>query len=143
MPVLKVTNVVGIGLEPGVYPAQVKSVSEESGKFGPQVAIEWKLTVTDEDGNTRQEERKTWAGIKDSNGPRSKLYQIASALLNGGEAFADDYEIDTDDFIGKRCQLVVAPTTDQNGKSKIDITTYLPPKKAKSNAAIAKEIDEL
>lgn len=138
MPVVKVTNVTGIGLDPDVYDGQVTAIEETTGQYGPQIAIKWKIQT---DGGT--EERTQWAGTERT-GPKSKFYGIAAALLNGGQPFPDDYEIDTDDFIGKKAQLVVGPVTDRNGKTKIDIASILPPKKAKTAAAVtAAQVDAI
>lgn len=98
----------------GEYEVEVVDALVEDGKFGEQVQFTVQVVGGDHDGKML----KAWTSC--SFNPKSKLYGWASALF--GAAIPDDYDLNTDQLIGRRARAVVLVKEKTDGQlfNKID-----------------------
>jgi len=95
----------GLTVEPGIYPATVKVVDDDEGKFGPQ----WRFTL----GLDEYPEEEAWAWASANLGTKAKLHGWAGILL--GRPLAIGEKISRSELVGKRCQVVIKEREDGDG----------------------------
>lgn len=104
------------GLEPGYYPAQVKTMEDASGDFGPQ--IKFTFSILDPDNRPRTKESgdllEQWGWCSQKWGPKTKLLEWAKVLLKA-KCPGINEPIDTDLLLGKRCDLEIVEKDGPNG----------------------------
>jgi hypothetical protein len=67
---------------------------------------------------------RDWITIYPEPGPATKLYQLASALLNNGQPLQDGHHVSNHQLLGKRGRLLWGNKEKGNGKG---VVKYLPP----------------
>lgn len=104
------------GLDPGYYPAQVSTIEETSGEFGPQ--LKFVLTILDNENHPRIKDNgeaiEQWAWCSQKWGPRTKLLEWAKSLLKSKCPAAGE-PLDTDLLLGKRCDVELVEKEGPNG----------------------------
>lgn len=91
----------------GEYPAVLTAVEPEEGLYGLQL----KFVFTINEGERRGTQLFTWTSARF--GPKSKLYALAKALFNA--AIPAEYDLNTDDLIGRKASLTVVIKTKDDG----------------------------
>ncbi|MFZ2096380.1 MAG: hypothetical protein WAV05_07050 [Anaerolineales bacterium] len=110
----------------GTYSAKFATVEQTTGQFGDQIKFKLELPP-DEEGESRS--LIAWASMKFS--PKSKLYEWAKAAIFEGGDIPLDYNIDCDEFLGKKVRIVVTEA-DKDGTIINKIVQLLPYKSATS-----------
>lgn len=145
MAILKASDSAGVpDLEFGAHPAIVDEVKETTGKdFNDPTKEVARLEIAfrlpeDEDVVVRQ-----WATLYEKLTPKQTLYPIVSALLYSGGPIPQDDEIDTDELVGKPCQIIWGTYTKGDKSQGTGITQVLPPRRKGSTQRekLAAEID--
>lgn len=111
----KMTKKEYVVLETGTYPARVKSVEQEDGKFGEQAKFVFELDDSDEQTLT------AWASATYS--VKTKLGRWVSVLLGG---MPDEF--DTDLLIDRPCRITVLLKTKDDGTQYNRVDDVLPVK---------------
>lgn len=112
---------IGNEIEEGTYRMVLTAVTDEkngkpnSGPKGPYWT--WELTFPDD--APRYKRRKVWRNI-------SLGEDAASLRREAYAAFGADPSVDTDDLIGKECDVVIG-TRLYEGKPQVDVRRLLPP----------------
>lgn len=135
MPILKASDSAGVpDLDFGAHPAVVDEVKVTTGKDFkdptkevPRLEIAFRLP-DDDDVIVRQ-----WATLYDTLTPKQTLYPIVSALLYAGAEIPKDDEIDTDEMVGKPCQIIWGTYTKGDKTQGTGITQVLPPRRKGSS----------
>lgn len=120
MPVIEYREIQTI--EPGYYPAQVKSIEEATGEYGPQ--LKFVFSILGPDNRPRAKDSgdplEQWAWCSMKWGPRTKLLEWAKVLLKA-KCPPPGEPIDTDLLIGKRCDIEIVERETPNGmRTRID-----------------------
>lgn len=117
-----------VTLEPGYYPAMVKSIEETVGEFAddkrpgqirkvPQ--LKFVFSILNEDGQPATKESgeplEQWAWASATWGPRAKLFDWAKVLLKN-KCPAPGYPLDYDLLIGKKCDIEIELADTPNGQ---------------------------
>ena len=115
-------------IDPGVYPAEVVTITPETGQYGEQLRV--KFLLEDEANTTLT----AWTSTSFS--PKSKLYGLARAAF-GGREFDPTFVLDTDRLIGKHMLLLVTVKPKADGSDFNKIEQFLPLKAPKAAMAPA------
>lgn len=87
-------------IEPGIYTGKIATIEQVDGVYGEQLKFTFLL---DPFGDYEAGKQLTaWTSMKFSQ--KSKLYTWTMALLG---KLTPDYDFDSDDLLGKPCQVVV------------------------------------
>ena len=102
-------------LPAGEYTATIADVQITAGKFGDQAEFSFVI----EDGEFAGAVLKGWTSARFS--PKSRLYAWAKAAF-GGQPIPPTYNLDTDDLLQRRVNLMVIARVKESGEefSKID-----------------------
>ncbi len=103
-------------LEPGYYPAQVRSIEEVTGDYGPQLKFTFSILDGDNKPKTRDDGQplEQWAWCSAKWGSRTKLLQWANVLLKT-KCPSQNQPLDTDLLLGKRCDIQLDAKESANG----------------------------
>lgn len=107
-----------VTLKAGVYAAEVESVDEDEGQYGPQFKFIFGII----EGKQKGAQIFGWASQTLT--PKSKLTKWASTLL--GEEIGKGYELDTAALVGCACRLVLSVEERADGSETNKITSLLP-----------------
>lgn len=108
-------------LPPGTYTAIFEELTQEEGKFGPQLKAKFLI----EDENFAGKTLTSWASLTFS--PKSKLFGWVKAAVFGGRDVPDSYQdFDSDHLIGRRVFLVVDTAKGSDGELYNKVTSVLP-----------------
>lgn len=108
-------------LPEGMYEATFQELTEEEGKFGPQLKAKFQIEAPGYEGRTLT----GWASRSFS--PKSKLYGWVKAAVFGGRDIPETYQtFDSDHLIGRRVLLLVETAKGSDGETYNKITTVLP-----------------
>ncbi len=146
---IKVEQTHNVCIPVGEYPAQITSIEETDGQYGPQL----KFTFTISGGEYQSTTITGWASRTFSE--KSKLYAWTKAAF-GGVEIPPDYNFDSDAVLKRRVTLVIIKRASDDGAEFNKIDAVLPLKKptpprpaaqaparaAKPAAPIAVEDDE-
>jgi hypothetical protein len=117
----------GIKPIPGgdVYPAKLTEIRDGEGNFGEYYKFIFEIT---DESTYEGEQRTLLASRKLSRSPKgaSKLLDILEALK--GNKLQLEEEVDIDDFIGKKCRILVEEAKERDGIMIQNIAKVLPNK---------------
>lgn len=111
-------------LPTGEYLAEIVGVTEESGKFGDQFKIQFKILEPEDFWG-----RHVGGWCSQTLTPKSKLYSWVRAAMFNGAPIPDDFEFDVDNLIGKKVRLQVVVQTGEDGGVHNRINDVQPPRK--------------
>jgi hypothetical protein len=104
----------------GLYKAKVISCEQTEstwpGKEGTP-RFKWVIRVTNDEGE--HTDIWHWTGATLSKHPNATLRPFVQAVLPGAELDAPDAELDTDDLVGKRCQVILGVNAEK-GRNTIE-----------------------
>lgn len=118
----KLTQVQYELLKPGVYDAVVDSVDEDHSKMFDKDQYKFVFRTS-----TRSAQVLLFVWCSAVLSPNSKLASWASTIIHQGKVLPENIkELDTNDFIGKSCQLVVSNARNKAGIEQNRIESILP-----------------
>lgn len=120
----------------GVYPGKVAEMVEESAegsKYG-KPRLKWVIRVTDPEGETQ--DLWYWTNCTLSKHAAATFRPFVQAIAPETDVDDPDAEVDTDDLIGKRCQVVVGINVE---KGRNTVEKVLPPATRKVARAVERE----
>lgn len=95
-----------------IYPAKLVQIEDGEAGFGPFYKFVFEIT---EESSYQGEQRTLLASRKLSRSPKggSKLLNILEALANNKLELEE--EVDVDDYIGKKCRILVEEPQERDG----------------------------
>ena len=106
-------------LEAGEYQAVVKKVTEQNGRFGPQLA--WTLELVGQGGEMTGLTVQSWTGNELT--PKSRLHRWAGALL--GPSWDDASGLDTSWLVNRPCRVLLTVALGNDGTERNKVTDIL------------------
>ncbi len=115
----------GIKPIPGedIYPAELVQIEDGEGSFGEYFNFVFEIT---KESTYQGEQRTLLASRKLTRSPKggSKLLNVLEALA--GKKLELDNEVDVDDYIGKKCRILVEKARERDGITIQNVTKVLP-----------------
>jgi hypothetical protein len=93
-------------IDEGVYAARIASAEPVEGQYGQQIKFSFDVLDADEETSLLG-----WASAKLT--PKTKLFEWAKAAM--GDQFEPGQDLNIDDFVGRKVQLVVARRLSADG----------------------------